>query len=187
MATWATSTCTMADGKQAAWATMLSAEDKSDADGSGNSNGSGNQEEATSPPHQPPTSAARPSTATAILTGSDLVKGGEAPVLLACDSLGRVGLLRYPAQLPPPELALAAAAATPLAAADAAADARTAEGGAVSDGANGAAAAGDVPSPEETAAMAEAAADAMARAIEAAVPRVSIFRFAVHFYVHSTP
>lgn len=36
------------------------------------------------------------------LTGSDLVKGGDAPILLASDSLGRVGLLRYPAQLPDP-------------------------------------------------------------------------------------
>lgn len=37
-----------------------------------------------------------------ILTGSDLVKGGDAPILLASDTLGRVGLLRYPAHLPEP-------------------------------------------------------------------------------------
>lgn len=34
------------------------------------------------------------------LTGSDLVKGGDTPVLLASDALGRVGFLRYPALLP---------------------------------------------------------------------------------------
>lgn len=34
------------------------------------------------------------------LTGSDIVKGGEQPVLLASDALGRIGLLRYPAELP---------------------------------------------------------------------------------------
>lgn len=34
------------------------------------------------------------------LTASDLVKGGDTPVLLASDALGRVGLLRYPALLP---------------------------------------------------------------------------------------
>lgn len=35
-----------------------------------------------------------------ILTGSDLIKEAESAVLLASDSLGRLGLLRYPAQLP---------------------------------------------------------------------------------------
>lgn len=34
------------------------------------------------------------------VTGSDLVKGGEIPVLLASDALGRIGLLRYPADFP---------------------------------------------------------------------------------------
>lgn len=39
------------------------------------------------------------------ITGSDLIKGGEIPVLLAADTLGRVGLLRYPAKLPEPPAA----------------------------------------------------------------------------------
>ena len=50
----------------------------------------------TSPLSQPSTSPK----AGNILTGSDLVKGGDAPILLASDTLGRVGLMRYPAQLP---------------------------------------------------------------------------------------
>lgn len=65
---------------QAAWATMAS----------GGSD--------TSSPSQPST----PPKGSNILTGSDLVKGGDAPILLASDTLGRVGLLRYPAQLPDP-------------------------------------------------------------------------------------
>ncbi|CAM9107723.1 unnamed protein product, partial [Hapterophycus canaliculatus] len=170
VATWATSTCTMTDGKQAAWATMLLAGDESV-----NSNSAGNLDETIIPPHRPRASAVTPSdtpsVATATLTGSDLVKGGETPVLLACDSLGRVGLLRYPAQLPPLEPALAVAP-------PAVADPPTAEGEAVGDGANGAAA-GDAPSSEEkeaAAAAAAAASDTMVRAIEAAVPRLSIMK-----------
>ncbi|CAM9609602.1 unnamed protein product [Scytosiphon promiscuus] len=142
VATWATSTCTMTDGKQAAWATMLSAAENDSGDSSGNSSVNGNASETSpSPPQSPPMGAASSSSTpsvTATITGSDLVKGGETPVLLACDSLGRVGLLRYPAQLPPPELAHAAAV---LAAVVAAADPQTAEGAAVADGADGTAAA----------------------------------------------
>lgn len=164
----------MTDGKQGAWATMLSAGNNSTGDSSEDSNVSDDLNETTPPPHQSPASTAIASATTATLTGSDLVKGGETPVLLACDSLGRVGLLRYPAQLPPPELALAAA---PPAAAP---DASTAEGAAVEDGASTGPTAGDAPSPEETAAAeaaAAAAADTMAQAIEAAVPRVRLRSF----------
>lgn len=57
----------------------------------------------------PPSSMVSGST----LTGSDLVKGGETSVLLVSDTLGRVGLLRYPAELhePPTVLPVAEVAA----------------------------------------------------------------------------
>lgn len=146
MATWASSTCTMTEGKQAAWTTMLSA-------GGGDGNGAGGGGATTSPP----SSASAPA---ATLTGSDLVKGGETAVLLASDSLGRVGFLRYPAQLPsqpdPPTSAPA-----PL----------TGEGGSGEEGGAAGADATTTQSPEEAEAAATAAA-VMAQAIEAAVPRV---------------
>lgn len=148
MATWASSTCTMTDGKQAAWATMLSSGERT---GTGNS-GSGEDNSSSSPP---------PSGPAATLTGSDLVKGGEMPVLLASDSLGRVGLLRYPAQLPPEPILPTAAPVPPV------------EG--AGDGAEEGAANADVPpapTPEEAEAAAAAAAAAMAEAVDAAVPRV---------------
>ena len=146
MATWASSTCTMTDGKQAAWTTMLTSGDATaDDDGNGDSR---------SPP-PPPT-----------LTGSDLVKGGETPVLLASDSLGRVGLLRFPAQLPPEP--------TPPTAASASDSAPPVEGvGGGEEGGGG----GDVPpgpTPEEAEAAMVAAVAAMAEAVDAAVPRVSV-------------
>lgn len=49
-----------------------------------------------------PSQSSTPAKDINILTGSDLVKGGDAPILLASDALGRVGLLRFPAQLPDP-------------------------------------------------------------------------------------
>lgn len=35
-----------------------------------------------------------------MVTGSDIIKGAGVPVLLASDSLGRLGLLRHPAPMP---------------------------------------------------------------------------------------
>lgn len=52
-------------------------------------------------------------TADNTITGSDLIKGGETSVLLAADTLGRVGLLRYPAKLPEPPTAPAAVESVP--------------------------------------------------------------------------
>lgn len=145
MATWASSTCTMTNGKQAAWTTMLSS-------GGGGPNGDHGDGDATATPPPPPKPAAT-------LTGSDLVKGGETPVLLAADSLGRVGLLRYPAQLPP-EPTLPTAVPTP-----------PVEGDGGEEGGAGAGAPPG-PTPEEAEAAATAAAATMAEAVDAAVPRV---------------
>lgn len=44
-----------------------------------------------------------------ILTGCDIVKGGQVPLLLASDALGRIGLLHYPAELPETPAAIEAA------------------------------------------------------------------------------
>lgn len=154
VATWATSNCTMTDGKQAAWATMLSA---GDCTGTGTGDSGSGSGATASPPPPPP-----PSVPEATLTGSDLVKGGDTPVLLASDSLGRVGLLRYPAQLPPEPTAPAAAPAPPIA------GGVGGEEGAVD------ADAPPVPTPEEVEAAATAAAAAMAEAVDAAVPRVRL-------------
>lgn len=144
--TWASSTCTMTEGKQAAWATMLAA-------GGGHGHGDGTSIPSSS--HAP----------AATLTGSDLVKGGETPVLLASDNLGRVGLLRYPAQLPPQQ--------TEPPTADPATAPPKGEGGSVEEGAVGS---GEptATSPEDEEAAATAAA-VMAQAIKAAVPRVRVY------------
>lgn len=72
---------TMPITSQAAWATLL-------------------LEVADTPPSIGPFSATDNT-----ITGSDLIRGGEVPVLLAADTLGRVGLLRYPAKLPEPPAA----------------------------------------------------------------------------------
>ena len=125
------------------------------AAGDGGSNGDAGGKSSSAPPESSP-----PATT---LTGSDLVKGGETPVLLASDTLGRVGLLRYPAQLPPEPVLPTSA---PASAVEGGADA---EGGSTDEGAPPA------PTPEEAeaaAAAAETAAAVMAEAIEAAVPRV---------------
>ncbi len=129
---------------------MLSAEDGGGYGGAGEG-----EPAASSPPEY--------SAPAATLTGSDLVKGGEVPVLLASDSLGRVGLLRYPAQLPP-EPALPIAAPAPAE-----------EGGTGAEGGDAGEGAPPAPTPEEAeaaAAATAAAAEVMAQAIEAAVPRV---------------
>lgn len=154
MATWATSTCTMTDGKQAAWATLLSSAEND-----------GNDDDDTNNRGTAPTGSLSPSPPAATLTGSDLVRGGDAPVLLASDSLGRVGLLRYPAKLPPemapPGDADAAGTAAPSAEESAGGEEKAADPDAPPP-----------PSPEEVEAAAAAAATVMAEAVEAAVPQV---------------
>lgn len=102
-----------------------------------------------------------PSEPAATLTCSDLVKGGETPVLLASDTLGRVGLLRYPAQLPPEP--------TPPTAAPVPAPPVGGEEGADADAQPPA---GPGPTPEEAEAALAAATTALAEAVDAAVPRV---------------
>ncbi|CAM9399079.1 unnamed protein product [Ascophyllum nodosum] len=81
VAVWATSTCTMTDGKQAAWATMVSMHIN-----------------APSPFHL--SEKPSPTGDCSTLTASDLVKDGESYILLASDSLGRIGLFHYPAPFP---------------------------------------------------------------------------------------
>lgn len=154
VANWATSTCTMTDGKQAAWSTLPSSAEND-----------GNGEEDTNNGDTTTTGSPSPSPPAATLTGSDLVRGGDAPVLLASDSLGRVGLLRYPAKLPPemvpPGDADAAGAAAPSAEESAGGEEKAADPDA-----------SPPPSSEEVEAAAAAAAAVMAEAVEAAVPRV---------------
>lgn len=65
---------------QAAWAAMLTGDDS---------------DSLSSQSPAPSTS-----TDSITLTGSDLIRGGEAPILLVSDTLGRIGLFRYPASLP---------------------------------------------------------------------------------------
>ncbi|CAM9415834.1 unnamed protein product, partial [Ectocarpus fasciculatus] len=158
VATWATSTCTMTDGKQAAWATLLSSAEND-----------GNNDDGTDNGDTAATGSPSPFPPAATLTGSDLVRGGDAPVLLASDSLGRVGLLRYPANLPPeiapPGDADAAGTAAPPAEESAGGEEKAADPDAPPP-----------PSPEEVEAAAAAAAAVMAEAVEAAVPRVSTLK-----------
>lgn len=59
------------------------------------------------------------------LTGSDLIKGGETPVLLVSDDLGRLGLFRYPAPMPDVPISLEDPAGAGIEAAAASTDTTT--------------------------------------------------------------